>query len=490
MAHKGVLKTMHMRIPQQIFSFLRLGLFVSLSFAAVVVFGNQSQVVVRLDVEGELIAATGRGTEPIRQPIHVRGKFEFTEPQKPSAETTREYSDAYAVIAIDNQSKDIKLPEDARLITVTKVGNSAAHYLDQGFLSREENDLLDIPFDSILLDALLPKDAVHIGESWTLAPGDSAGLLTIDVIESGQLKVTLEEVMDGLARMSLRGRLEGAVDGVSTEIAVEGHFETNTVASDSTTAAISNNSSPQYLLDQHIHAVTCTIQEQRQSSHVAPGFEVDAKIKVLRTPLTLPTTQRDLSSQTGNHATIEISDTSSHRRQGNGRPDRLWFRSLDGQFDLLYDARWRIVERSSDTLVMRLVDQGALVAQCSITTLPHTSASDTPTMQEVKRDLKRSLQEQFEGFEETSERMLDGLSVIRIASIGTADSLPFRWVHYVLADTFGGRMSVAFMMEESMTRRFGSSDEELIHNLRLLRGPEKAFGDPRQARLRRKTVTP
>lgn len=481
---------MHMRILNQNCSSLRLGVFAYIFILPMIAFAHQSQVVVSLDVEGELVSTTGRGVEPVRQPINVTGTFNFMETQNSPSETTRDYSEAHAVIVVDNQSTNIKLANDARLITVTKVGKAAVHYLNQGFLSRDEKDLLDIPFDPLLIDALLPKEAIRVGENWTVPPDDSAGLLAIDMIERGQVQVTFEEVIDDRARVRFQGRLEGAVDGVSTEIVVEGHFETNITTSDMTTAGISKESSNRFQLNRPIHTIQCSIQEKRQASHVAPGFNVDAKINVLRTPLPTQTTQKQRSSHKVNPAAMNVSDTPSQRRHGEGRPDRLWFRSSDGRFDLVYDARWRIIERSSETLVMRLVDQGALVAQCSITTLPQTSVSNIPTIPEVQRDLQRSLQEQFESFEETSECMIGELSVVRIASIGTADSLPFRWVHYVLSDTSGRRMSVAFMMEESMTKRFGSADNELIHNLRLNTGPEKAFGDPRQARLRRKTVMP
>ena len=58
--------------------------------------------------------------------------------------------------------------------------------------------------------------------------------------------------------------------------------------------------------------------------------------------------------------------------------------------------------------------------------------------------------------------------------------LPFRWIHYVLAAQDGTRVSVTFMFEESMQKRFGDADRPLIEGLRLpaARPDQNAGGPP------------
>ena len=51
--------------------------------------------------------------------------------------------------------------------------------------------------------------------------------------------------------------------------------------------------------------------------------------------------------------------------------------------DVVVDARWRKVEDGESGLVMRLVDHGALVGQCSITALPIVEGATPPTRAEV-----------------------------------------------------------------------------------------------------------
>jgi hypothetical protein len=268
----------------------------------------------------------------------------------------------------------------------------------------------------------------------------------------------------------LAGVVDGAVDGVPTHVVVDG------VATIEAAPDISSDAtSLRYRLDGRVSELTATLRERRQASHVAPGFAVEARVSVSRSSGPLPPGP-------------QFTGDRSHRQQATGGPDRLWYHDPTGHFELVHDARWRAVEQGSGTLVLRLVDRGALLAQCSITALPPVAAADRPTIEEVQRDISRSLEGQFERFEEAAaDTREDGLLVIRVVSVGSVGELPFYWVHAVLADEAGQRASVAFMMESSIVERFGSADLDLLAGLRLAAGR----GDTtREARLPRKTATP
>jgi hypothetical protein len=168
----------------------------------------------------------------------------------------------------------------------------------------------------------------------------------------------------------------------------------------------------------------------------------------------------------------------------------VWHRDGDGRYDLVYDARWRTVEDGANGLVLRLVDHGALVAQCSITALPRAAADVTPSVNEVKRDVEKSLAGQFARFGEATEDEREDaetggrLTLVRVASSGTAEGLPFHWIHYVVSDGEGRRAGVTFMFEASLLKRFGDADRALVQGLRL---------EPvglREARLPEKTALP
>lgn len=455
-----------------------------LACVAAACFGDPTRIRMRLDVEGELVAAAGRGAEPVRQPITVAGRFDFMETPAGDATATtviREYRDATAEIVVDGGRTEVRLGDDARRLSIARIGTTAVPSLPHGFLTREERDLLDMPFDPLLIDALRPTGVVAIGDTWKVPADIAAGVLAVDTIETGTIEAKLESVNDCAARVQLNGVIEGAVDGVPTHVDVDGSY-TIDAAPDISSDAVRLR----YQLDGPVSRITATLRERRQASHVAPGFVVEARVAISRTAAAAPA---DSTTSDEPSRPSEVAVGASRRRPGDGRHDRLWYHDPSGRFDLVHDARWRAVEQASGAVVFRLVDRGALVAQCSVTALPPAAAADPPTVEQVKRDISRSLEGQFEGFGESSASVRDdGTVVVRVASVGTASALPFRWVHVVLADEAGQRASVAFMMEASMAERFGTADHDLVAGLRLTGG---GGGDAtREARLPRKTATP
>jgi len=438
------------------------------------------RVQLQLDVRGELFAPAGRDTDPVRQPIAVEARFDFVE--RPAigedAAASREYREAKGVVRIDDRSSEIALPADARRVAVALRGTTPTPYLTDAFLSREEADLLDTPFDSLLLDRLLPSDPISVGGKWTVPADAAAGMLTIDTIESGGLQAELTAVDAEQATVRITGIVDGAVDGVPTHLTIEGECRVAATAADDEPATWR-------LIAPQVAAVT--IRERRQAGHVAPGFDVEARVAVARRPV----------APSGAEETAPVPEPApSMRRRGAGRPGLVWHADRDGNYDLVCDARWRVVEDGPTGLVLRLVDHGALVGQCSLTALPRSDALAPPTIAEVQRDVERSLAGQFGRFEHASEATRsDGVRIVRVVSEGTAENLPFRWIHHVLTDSSGRRAAVTFMLEASAAKRFAAADREFVDGLAFATVPAPdapTTGAPadRAARVPRETVTP
>lgn len=428
----------------------------------------------KLYVSGEIFAPAGGDAEPIRQPIAVAAEFEFLETAPPEgqkgakAAVIRRYDKAAAEVTVDGQAARAELPADARTLAVARLGTTPVPFLREAFLTRDEAELLETPFDSVLLDELLPKSPVALGDAWQISGDVTAGLLAIDTVETGSIEAKLVEAADGRAKVSLAGIIDGAIDGVPTHVVVEGSF----------TAPV-REEEDRHVIDGRVAGVEVVLRERRQASHVAPGFEVEARLDLDRTTVT------------GEEAEIPREESvATTRRRGEGKPGIVWHRDGDGRYDLVYDARWRTVEDGANGLVLRLVDHGALVAQCSITALPRAAADVTPSVDEVKRDVEKSLSGQFARFgEATEDEQKDAetggrLTLVRVASSGTAEGLPFHWIHYVVSDGEGRRAGVTFMFESSLLKRFGDADRALVQGLRL----EPA--GLREARLPEKTALP
>ena len=445
------------------------------------------RVCVTLDVTGELVAAASREGAAIREPVEMAARFDFVETSVPPSalganETPagggqvvahRRYRDATASLRVGTSTTNSALAADARQLLMARRGTTPLPYLANGFLTGDEFDLLDTPFDSLLLEGLLPTAPMEIGQSWEI-PGDlAAGLLSIDTVESGVIEARIQEVADGRAVVGISGIIDGAVDGVPTHLTVEGSLtmpaRTATADADATSPLPARHE-----LHGRVARVSVMLKERRQASHVAPGFEVEARVLVERIPVD-PSAKapEEAEAVAGTDVAADAARSldqqgSPQRRHGVGNPDRVWYREPEGRFDLIHDTRWRRVEDGPNGLVMRLIDRGALLGQCSITTLPQAPAATRPTRIDLERDVERSLAGQVvrvDAGEETDRE--DGLRVVRLASEGTAGQLPFRWIHYVLAAEDGSRASVTFMFEASVQQRFADADRSLIEGLRL-----------------------
>lgn len=455
-----------------------------------------------LTVTGELVAVTGPDAATVRRPADMAARFEFEErgvgakdPAGPAVE--RRYRRAEATMRFGDATVKGELAVCARDVLVARRGTTPVPYLAEGFLTDEEYDLLDVPFDSLLIDDVLPGRRVTRGETWTIPPDVAAGLLAIDTVESGGLEARLVEVADCMAQVALSGIVDGAADGVPTHVTVEATLRvpltessglqdpdgrpviegsadedapraaavaespTPADAVDGVNAPSDPPAAPGHDLRGPVADATAVIIERRQASHVAPGFDVEARVAISRKPLA------------GRSDTaVAAPRPDAPPRTGKGVAGMVWHRDPAGRFELVRDARWRKVEDGEAGLVMRLVDHGALVGQCSITALPLVEGATPPTRAEVERDWSRSLAGQVGRIDDAEEHTRgDGVRIVRIVSSGTAGRLPFRWVHYVLAAPGGHRASVTFMFEDASAERFAAADRSLVDGLSLVPVP-------------------
>ncbi len=421
---------------------------------------SPARIEISLSVSGEVFAPASKGSEPLKEAIDVRAVFDFTEAPGDRSAVGRRYRRATAAVRVGDHSHRTTLAGDARETIVSLVGTTPTPSLAEGFLSRQEADLLDIPCDPILLPRLMPEGAVATGESWKVAPDVVAGLLAIDTVSDGGIEMTLLEANQTMASLAISGTVTGAVDGVATKIIVKGTADALCTQGD--TAETWRFIGP-------IDRLDVTIAERREASWVAPGLNVEATLAMNR-------------SAPPDDDTHRLDPPAADRPDGHGRAGTVWHRHPHGRYTLVLDRRWRVVEDGPEGLVMRLVDRGALVAQCSILPLPRTAAGASPTIEQVSRDVEASLADQFGHIAVADETTRDdGTRVVRVMAEGSAENKPFRWIHHLLTDPAGYQLAVTFMLEPPLEDRFGGADHELVAGLVLLPDPvhgerEKAAG--------------
>lgn len=436
---------------------------------------------VKLDVKGSLVAPTGKDSQAVTLPIDIAARYDYLqthttchakESPKDSQDPPiiREYRTAVADVRIDGHAEQISLASDARMLVLSLKEVRVTPYLPNAYLTRSERELLSVHFDSAILDQILIKSSTKHSQpnnTWDIPHEVVAGLLLIDTVDSGVLEARVTPSDTGGSSLVLSGVITGAIDGSSTTLTVQAAFQ----YADKQPSA------------ETLQSLSATIRESRTASHVAPGLELEARIDLIREH-TLDESEelgRWLASiEPVRTAVLSFTDTSDSqtqltsgsvfiRRTGKGSPGLTWHLDPEKHFDIVYESRWHEIEDLPRGFILRLIDRGALVSQCSVAMLPPVPIDAVPTVKDVQRDIERSLGAQFGIFEESEEsKRPDGTTVIRVASTGTAEELPFRWIHYVLISDQGKRISVSFMTESSMQKRFETADRSLVNGIEFL----------------------
>lgn len=415
--------------------------------------GPLARVETSLTVRGDLITPGAEGETATRQPIDMKAAFDFVEPVADSATApaTRRYRRATAAVQVGETATRTTLAADARDVIVELVGTTPTPRLAESFLSRQEAELLDTPFDWSLLPRLAPDGGVTKNQTWKVPADVVAGLVAIDTVNEGGIEVTLTDTSAGAATMKLVGTVNGAVDGVATVIAINGQAVAQCVAA---------GPADTWLVTAPIHKLDVTLSEKRDAGWVAPGLDVEATVSMQRS---------EAPADPAWNEKHRLDPPIAGRPAGQGRAGVVWHRHPHGRYTLALDRRWRVVEDGPEGLVMRLVDRGAMIAQCSLLPLPRSAPEKPPTVEQVSRDVQTSLGEQF-GLIATAEATTrdDGTHVVRVMAEGSAEGRAFCWIHHVFSDSEGHRAAVTCMFEPAMAERFGGADHELAAGLVLL----------------------
>lgn len=394
----------------------------------------------KFEVGGDLkLAADAR---PSTLPMSVVATFDYTErriddgslPNQRRA--LRYYRGAEAAIKVDKQASLAKLADQHRIIRAGVNDSRTSLSAATGHLTREELDLIDIPFNSLVLSRLLPEAGADAGADWKLDEPTAAMLLGLDAVSQSDVKNTLKTIKDGVAEIAIEGKLNGAIGGVATEIELKGklHFD---------------------IEQRQPFSLVLLIKEQRSVGHAAPGLDVTAKLQVQIEPVV---ESPELSDEALRNIELIAEEGAAV----------LAYRSKQGGFDFLYDPRWRIIKEDADAVALRLVDRGELVAQCNIATLAKAGLKDPITLDSFQKDVQTSLGKSFGQFESARETSTPtGLRLLRTVALGTVSDLPIVWHYYLLIDRQGRRAAITFTMESGVAERFADADHVILDGFRF-----------------------
>jgi hypothetical protein len=420
--------------------------------------GDVSRVQVLLEVGGELKIAEEGKIKPLK--MSVVGKLTYDErlltvpKESTESRSVRNYDVAEAVIKIENGGIKPKLRSVRQVVGVDVADNHTTLFSPQGPLTRDELDLIDVPGNSLLLDQLLPSNAVSPGDRWEHSESLMAALLALDAVSKTEVTSELKELDDSAARIELTGRVEGAAGGVATTLELKGRYKYS-------------------VKDQRVTWFALLIEEKRSIGHVGPGADIVARLQMTVTP---------------GSSSPQLTDQALTDFSLDARPEQavLQYLAPNGKFTFLHDRRWHVMHDQADKLAMRMVDRGDLVAQCNVAQLPPTAAGKHPGLETFQSDIKQSIGESFGQFIKASESTsASGYTLYRVEATGMVSELPIRWIYYRVADQQGHQVVFAFTLEEDLAAQLAESDQAIIDSVEFHETPVTTAAESTVAPTRR-----
>ncbi len=415
-----------------------------------------ARVTVDVNVEGHL-RVNPDGKEVKQLPLTAEGKLEYVErllAAGAAPRSIRHYSAATASLKVNEATDNSELGESRRLVVVDCAEQRPLLYSPLGPFTREEIELLETPFNSLVIDQLLPPAAIRLEESWKHGDDVLCRLLGLDAVSKSEVRSTLREVVEEqgrkIARLELAGTLDGAVGGVATGIELKAKYAFDFSAG-------------------RITWLTAGIGEDRSIGHAAPGFRLVAKVRVVRQPMPA---EHAGAAEVSTEAVRGI-DLARH-----GGSELLLLDSKPGRFSLLHGRAWQMMADRPDVTILRLVERGDLIAQCNVSRLPPLEVGREVTLEEFQRDTQRALGQNFGQFIQASQGTTDtGLRMLRVLAAGKVSDIQIHWIYYHLSQG-PNRVAVVFTIETKLTEGFAAGDLPLVSTLRFTRDASSTTAGP------------
>lgn len=394
-----------------------------------------TDVQIRLNVTGELMAVNS-GQKAVKLPITASAQLAYSEisrvfgvDHQDPVQAVRWYDRAAVEMRVDGITHRVQLSDQRRMVVYHSGNAHAELFAVSGPLSRGELDLIDVPLSSAVIDRLLPNEEIKIGESWSHEAMALADLLRLDVVHETDTKSKLVRVEGDQAKIELNGRIGGSIHGVSTEMKLVAKYTFD-------------------LQSRRIVWLAIDIGEQRAIGHASPGMQVTARIRLKIIPFD-PTEIRD--TELTNLAGIELNPREKNRL--------LRYRSLRGDYQIYHDRSWQVMLDRDDVTVMRMVQNGDLIAQCNISKLSDSPVGKRRQLNEFQENVRSGLGKSFEQFTEVDQYESElGLRILRVVAVGKVEDLPIQWIYCHVSNDLGQQASYVFTIESKLVAKFGAAD--------------------------------
>lgn len=373
-------------------------------------------------------------------PLKVSADLRFLERRLPpggreaeSLRSVRNYELAEAEITVADRKTVNRLGAAQRIVVAEGRRDGLRVYSHGSGMTYEGVELLRTPADNLLLVGLLPLEEVKVGSTWKPSDWVMSALAGVEAVSKSELTCKLDKLDDRFAIISFEGNITGAIQGALTKVTLKGQLAYD-------------------VTKKHIRQAVVSQTEDRAVGAVSPGMQVSATLTIDRqvSGLSGPLTNQVIGA-------IPI----------NPEPHQLalWFDASWGA-RFVFDRNWHVFHQQDGVAVLRLVENGSLIAQCNVSRVPTIRAGEVTPLEEFKRDIQTSLGSSLKEIGQGEQlKTEEGLTLQRVIANGVAREVPMHWIYYLCTAPDGRQTAFAFNVERSLVERLGGRDREIVQSL-------------------------
>jgi hypothetical protein len=339
------------------------------------------------------------------------------------------------------KKSSLKLPETRHLIVAHGRREGPFLYSPTATLTYDQLDLLRTPADSLSLLGLLPREDVAVGDWWKPENWAVQMLCGIEAMTKAEITCKLEEADAGTARVTFAGSADGASLGATTEVQFSGDFSFDRTAKMITRARLKQT-------------------ETRSIGAIMPGLEVTANVAL----------ERSLAD--GASETNLLSDTAVADIPLEPTAEMQFLRFESWGLRFYHDRNWFQFHQTKDVAVLRMMEQGSLIAQVNVSPIPAAATGGHTSEEQFQADIRQSLGQRLKSISKSEQlrprNASDRRFLFRVTAEGQADGIPMTWFYHLCAAPTGQQVSFVFAVETKNLEKFNNRDVGLVRLLEFL----------------------
>jgi len=390
-----------------------------------------------LKIEGTLLTPSQTGTSEWN--LSSTGKFAFEQRRFASDATgpfairvVRRFATAESESIVGkDHATSVVLPSQARLIHLYGAEYQLLQLSPDVRLTRPQVDLLQIPCDPIVATGLLPaRNLKDQHEKWNADSWVIPMLVGVDAAVSQSATCQLKSLTANQAVVTFEGTAEGVVTGSATKVTLKGELTFDRT-------------------QRFIRSFKAVQSEKREPGPFSPGLNVNATIAW---------------TQTSAAPASELPDTMPEQV-----PDErklLLTLATPGQVLLLHNRNWHVFHETPEMVMLRMMHDGSLVAQCNISPSPAVPPGESTSEQEYLSEVQIALAER-KGVVKSSKIHSDinGWRVHHVRALGKANDKTLIWDYFLCTAKSGQQTSLIFSYAEEDEKQVAGSPEQMVGTL-------------------------